>query len=85
MTKNGVRIAPQGKQARMLYLLGLILSLVIPRKIVFCAYEHPKLRRINVLPECVTGLASISKPEHTANTGDVKIIKPVVLLHSKNG
>ena len=69
----------------MFYVLGLILGLVIPRKITFCAEEHPKLRRVNVLPECVTGIASIPKPEHTANTGDVKIIKPVVLLHCKNG
>jgi hypothetical protein len=68
----------------MSYVLSFVLGLVVPGKVAFSTKVQSKLWRVNVLPECVASLTTIPKTKHTANTGDVKIIKPVVLLHSEH-
>ena len=65
-------------------LLSFVLSSVIPIEVLLCAKVNTKQSRVDVLPEGVAGLAAIAKSKHAADVTHVKVVEPVVFLHSKN-
>ena len=65
-------------------LLSFVLSCVVPIKVVLCAKVYTKESRVDVLPKSIASLAAITKSEHPADVAYVKVVKPVVFLHSEN-
>ena len=65
-------------------LLSFVLSSVIPIEVLLCAKVNTKQSRVDVLPEGVAGLAAIAKSVHPTDVAYVKVVEPVVFLHSKN-
>jgi hypothetical protein len=82
--EDGVGVAAKGKKTSMRSVLGLILSCVVPIEITFNSKEYTKLRRINVLPQCVASFTPIPKTEHPTDTSDIKIVEPIIFLHRKH-